>query len=52
MPFRPEKKTHTYRATITVAGPRDKAPFKKFRAALKKVARTVRGKVKESKPRK
>jgi hypothetical protein len=52
MPFRPEKKTHTYRATVTVAGPRDKAAFRKFRAALKKVARTVRGKIKESKPRK
>jgi hypothetical protein len=52
MPFRPEKKTHRYRATITVSGPRDKGPFKKFRAALKKAVKAVRGKVKESKPRK
>jgi hypothetical protein len=52
MPFRPEKKTHRYRATITVAGPKDKTAFKRFRAALKKAARIVRGKVKESKPRK
>jgi hypothetical protein len=52
MPFRPEKKAHAYRATITVSGPRDKGPFNKFRAALRKAAKTVRGKVKESKPRK
>jgi len=52
MPFRPEKRTHKYRATITVSGPRDKGPFNKFRAALKKAAKTVRGQIKESKPRK
>jgi len=52
MPFRPEKKAQTYKATITVSGERDKSAFRKFRAALKKVARTVRGKVKEAKPRK
>jgi hypothetical protein len=52
MPFRPERKTHTYRATITVSGPKDKGAFNRFRAALKKAAKTVRGKVKESKPRK
>jgi hypothetical protein len=52
MPFRPEKKTQTYRATITVSGEPTKAAFKKFRAALKKAAKTVRGKIKESRPRK
>ena len=52
MPFRPEKKAHTYKATITVAGERAKPAFDRFRAALKKAAKTVRGKIKESKPRK
>jgi hypothetical protein len=52
MPFVPEKKSHSYKATITVRGPKTAAQIKRFRAALKKAISKVRGKMRETKPKK
>ena len=47
----PTKKTHSYRAEIKVVGPRKPSEMKSFRKALKKLARKVKGKVRERKPK-
>ena len=52
MPFVPEKKHHKYKVAITVHGPKTKAQIKRFRVALKKAVSKVRGKLRETKPKK
>ena len=52
MPFVPEKKHHKYKVAITVQGPKTRAQIKRFRAAMKKAVKKVRGKLRETKPKK
>ena len=55
MPFRPTKRSHTYRAEIAVKGPiEDKAAWKRFRKALKVAVGKLKPrfrKLRERKPR-
>jgi hypothetical protein len=52
MPFRPEKRSHVYRAVIRVRGPVSPAQWKKFASALRRLARGKNRSLRETKLKK